>query len=286
MPHFSSLILLLLTSLTLSAQDAYVLKLNPPGKGDRTESEFTSRVRMAAKKGGQEFFSVKSHQFSCSDRILEGKGKEAAQFVRHFVKARATLDGEPVTFPFEGQTWVITSEGGATSFRTEKGEPVPEKDAEAMKQAFQTLNECRTRYDELLPGKAVKVGDTWPIDAASWVKRPDAELVVTRAEGKLVKVSRQGGRLHGVLEFRVEVALKSMTVAGRKLPLQPGGKLVMKNVLEGCIDGTSPFRNEESSFTLSGVLVSAGPDGVESTMDQLIEITARFACRETELSGQ
>jgi hypothetical protein len=99
--------------------------------------------------------------------------------------------------------------------------------------------------DALLPGKAVKTGDTWKVDGgkiASWFG-PTGKAVVDADKSvinaKLVKTYQNDGKQFGVLEFDGELVV---TAIGEKLPfkVKSGSKIAVKMTVDACIDGTDP----------------------------------------------
>src|SRR5438067_113620 len=178
------------------AGEKYQVRLTAPREGSQTSAEFDSRVRITLQKWNltgqlvRDDLHVTSYQVHSDDKVLEGKGDDPARCVRHFQLAKVKVNGEETAMPFEGQTWVIEHKDGQTKVSTPKGEPLPADLVEKMLGTYRVLHQCRTRYEDLVPSRAVAEGESWDIDAASWVRRDDVAATATGATGKPVKVIR------------------------------------------------------------------------------------------------
>jgi hypothetical protein len=97
----------------------------------------------------------------------------------------------------------------------------------------------------LLPGKAVKAGETWKVDGAkiaSWFGPAgkavvDADKSVINA--KLVKTYQQDQKQFGVLEFDGELVVAAFG-QNAAIKVKPGSKIGVKMTVDACIDGTDP----------------------------------------------
>ena len=260
-------------------QETYQLRLKPRGVGEST-LDLSTRVRISVKKWdtfgqqiGDELKVIKSRR-ACTITTLEMKGDKAVRERRHFTKATVNIDADERTEPFEGKTLLfIARDGGGHKVVTENGEALPEAIVAQLEQSASQFEGSPVTYQEMLPPHPVRVGESWNINAATWIKRDDIELRVARAHSTLTKVYRKDNRLFGVIETRVEVDLRSMTVIGRKLAMQPGSRIIMRSSMDACIDGTSTECVEQGTYLFTSIVRAPGPDGVDTKMDQEIEIT-------------
>jgi len=204
---------------------------------------------------------------------LETTGKRGGKARRYISKSVMSIDGgEEKPDDLQGKTMILLSgEDGSQIAVSEEGTPFA-SDLLA-KLASKSPTQVMGKNEHIMPKKTVKVGETWPIDASSWVKRDDAEISPGNAETKLTKVYRKEDKLFGVMETRAEFEVKSLTVQGRKLKMLPGSRIVMKSVRDCCIDGSAWECVTRGNYLFNVVVRAPGPDGVDTKMDQQIEIT-------------
>jgi hypothetical protein len=277
---------LLLSVGPLSAQEphTYLIRLKPPGKGSETTLDLDSRFRMLTEKwdlGGKslgEDLNVLCLNMSLNSTILEMSGNEPTRWRRQFTKVISTYNGDQKQDPAQGQIALfIKMPDGKYQIVTENGEPISEELKAKLQAQLAQTDVCATQQETLAPKKAVQVGETWPIDAASWAQHPGAELTLTSATGRLTKVYLKGTQLHGVIEARAEFRIKSLVVNGRKFMMDPGARIIMTSTTEGCIDGSSWGNVEKCEFLLTAALRNKTPDGLDARLDQeiLIRTTRR-----------
>lgn len=259
----------------------YILRLVPPGKGAETTMDLESRFRLAAEKWDAannslgEHLSVRGVKMSLVSTILDMKGDEATRWRRRYTRLISTANGEEQQDPMQGQTVLFSKKpDGKYEVVNEKGEPLPKEQVARLEAQFAQASQCMSRQETIVPNRSVRVGDTWPIDASSWGKRDDAEVTLTRATGHLVKVYKKGARLFGVIDARAEFAIKTLTVTGRKMQMEPGARIVMKSLTDACIDGSSCECVEKSEMLLLAVVKALGADGLPTKMDQEVFIRA------------
>lgn len=279
MTRAATTLVLLLLGETVGAQEAFTLRYKPLDKGHVSNTEFQTRVRLNLAKWDEtgkqlldELKVMKLH-VAFSTTTLETNGKLGGTSRRHISKSAMSIDGgDEKPDDLQGKTMILVQgRDGSQIALSEEGDPLPEDLLARL--ASKSPTQGMGKNDEITPKKPVKVGETWAIDAASWVKREDAEIVPKNAFASLTRVYRKEGHLYGVVEAKAEFEVKSLTVQGRKMKLQPGSRIIMKSVRDGCIDGTSWNCVERGQHLFTAVVHAPGPDGLETKMDQQIEIT-------------
>ena len=104
---------------------------------------------------------------------------------------------------------------------------------------------------DLLPGHAVRVGDTWPIDASKMTGELAALDLTPRAEqaegltGRLVRVYERDGKRYGVMEFTGRIAVAEMD--RNKVHAESVLNLAFR--FEGCINGAEVSGATRSNLT-------------------------------------
>ncbi|MCC6419973.1 MAG: hypothetical protein IT429_17190 [Gemmataceae bacterium] len=186
---------------------------------------------------------------------------------RTYDKARVNEKGEKRTLPYEGKTVVIEKKGEKYEFRIKGGQELTGADAKALDEEFNKKGKLGGRELEkmFLPGKAVKVGETWKLDPAVLGKifqedtKMDLDQAKTTASGKLVKAYKKGDRQFGVLEFRLQMVPKAIREPA-PVRFQPGAKMDFVMTLDVCIDGTSRNGNGTFQVTIGAAALLPDPD--------------------------
>jgi hypothetical protein len=261
-------------------QQTFQLRLKPRGQGCESTLDFSSRLRLALTKYdslGQQTaddLNVRKSRMTCTTTTLEMNGEQNVRERRVYSRAVSSINGgDEQPEPFQGKTLLFIVKDGTSRVLTESGAPLAEDLVARLERQSSQWNSMTPRYEDMLPARPVQVGESWPIDAASWVKRSDVELQVVRASSQLMQVYRKQNRLYGIIETRVEIAMKTMTVSGRKLTMQPGSRITAHTITDVCIDGTSTECVERGTYLFNGIVRAPGPDGVDTKMDQEIEVT-------------
>jgi hypothetical protein len=158
---------------------------------------------------------------------------------RTYESAELTVNGQRQDLGLKGKTVLIEKKGDRYAF-TADGKPVAGKAAELLGKEFS--GKKQTRDEDFLPGKPVKVGETWKIDVAKVAAElSEGGMVVddqkSTATGKLAKVYDKGGKKFGVIEVTMDLAVTTLKSGPQEVPLKDS-KLTTTLVLDGCIDGT------------------------------------------------
>ncbi len=270
---------LLLVSNAVRGEEQYQLRMKPRGQGSETALECATRIRLSVVKWdstGQQIaddLKVMKAKMAYEMTTLEMTSERDLRERRHYSRAVSSIDGgDEQPEPFDGKTLLFILKDGKQTVLTEKGEPLPEALVARLERQAAQWDSAKGRYEDMLPKKPVALGESWPIDALSWVKRDDIELQVVRAASQLKKVYQKAGRMYGVIETRVDIGIKSMTVAGRKLTMQAGSRITFRTSMDACLDGSSTECVEQGTYLFDAVVRAPGPDGTDTKMDQEIEI--------------
>jgi hypothetical protein len=244
------------------AQETYLIKLKEPGPGDRgliEKSETTTAVTKVVDGKQKELANQtqKSAQTSVfQETILEREGKKrATKLSRAYEKAQVTKDGKTTDLPYQGKTVVIEKKEGKFHFSYEGGKELTKEEAQTLDQEFNRRVSDDVNFEKLLlPGRPVKVNETWKIDMGPIAKEmaADAQMELDAAKatgtGILKKVYKKDGRQYGEMAFKLEVPIKSVGAGPKKIAAQDGSKGVLEFTMDACIDGSA------ASGVLKGVV--------------------------------
>jgi hypothetical protein len=251
----SSLIALSLVLGLAPAEDTHTIKVKKSAKGDvvKVEDQEDGDSNMVLTVGGKEVPNQKGpgkigKNEVYVETILEKpeKAEKATSLKRKYEKARFTKEGKEGTRVYEGKIVLIEKKGDKYQFQIEDGKELTGKDAEALDKEFNKKEGVSD--DELekliLPGKPIKVGDTWKIDADKLFKTMVREAGLggegSKASGKLLEVHEKGGRKFGKMDIELESPITKFGDDPKvKFAIADGAKLKMVFHLDACIDGTS-----------------------------------------------
>ena len=250
-----------LTAVPALGQDrTYDIKLKKESEGDRVEVAETDAGTMAFKlelmgveKAEEEKKTLKS---AYTEEVVEKPegARKPTKLKRTYTVAERVKDGEAEKLPYHGKTVVIEKKGGGYVF-TVDGKELAEEDAEELAEEFDPDKDIPLENEDFLPGKPVKLNETWTVDAAKIAMAFDAAGPLalrpekTRITGKLTKVYEKGGKTFGVIELDLTLAVKELKVDGQELAMKPGSTIKAKFTLDVCIDGTSHTGTEKGTMT-------------------------------------
>jgi hypothetical protein len=228
--------------------EAYTIRLRPPGAGETTRYEDFLTTDMTTRQGEAASKPLRDHserRVVYQETILERD--PASGQVRRFRRQcdTATLKRDWMTslLPYHGRTFVVERRPHGCRVRFE-GAPPPADFVRELEEGFGRKKDANP-LEGLLPGKAVKVGETWSFDPQplleAWPKPAQVRTDLAKASGtgKLSKVYRRDGQLFGVLEFRVEVPVLGVDYGRRPATLEPGARLAYSLTVDACIDGAA-----------------------------------------------
>ncbi len=251
-----AVVLSLLPCAAASAQDAYTIVLKGAGAGETTVYEDSLTTEMKTRQSnaaGVVVSSRRDHSTRCAvyqETILEldRATRQVKRLRRQCDKATLEMNGKGSLLPFHGKAFVV--EKGADGCRVHfEGAAPPEDFVRELEEGFSRKKDVDV-LQTMLPKKAVRVGEAWDFDPRplleAWPKPPQVRLDTAKASatGKLTKAYKQGDRVFGVLEFRVEVPVGGVAFGSRQAAVEAGTRLTVAVKVEACIDGGA------STFTL------------------------------------
>jgi hypothetical protein len=278
-------VLALVFVVPVRGQQQYTIRFKTGGKGHESTTEMNTRVRINVVKwdhNGRQVMDdlrVMVTKMAYATVILEEHGAVASRVKRRCLRAVTSVDGGPEEADeLQGTTLILdTKEDGSMAAVSETGNPVPESLLKRLQS--RPMSPTLTRFEDILPRKPVQVGESWPINAANWVKRDDVDLEATTAAAQLQRVYQKEGRLYGVIETRADFNLKAMRIPGQTLKLAAGSKLSVRSVRDGCIDGTATECSERGSYLFNAILQSPDPEGLQTKMDQEIDLKLNYVAK-------
>lgn len=261
----------------------YTIKLREPQVGEkyqilRTGNTVTTATRTV--KGQPKSDETRtSSRFEYTDEIIESKDpKDRPTKAKHvYSAAERVINGKTVPASFQGKTVLIDRSGTGYTFRIEKGGKLSPEDVKYFARQYNT--KPRKRPQDLIPNRAVRVGETWQVDKEAMAKQFKEDGLVledskTTGVGKLTKVYQKDGKQFGVIELRFEVYPLESNDAGRKTTMKPGSKIVYELRADTCIDGTT----SESAVTnrsLGELIVIQGGE-VKLSIDETDTVTGKL----------
>jgi hypothetical protein len=179
--------------------------------------------------------------YTYTDEVIEkpAGAPKPTKVKRTYESAELTVKGQKQDLGLKGQTVLIEKKGDKYTF-TAAGKPLAGKAAELLGKEFSAKKQ--TRDEDFLPGKPVKVGETWKIDVTKVAaEMSEGGMVIddqkSTASGKLTKVYDKGGKKFGVIEVTMDLVATTLKSGPQEVPLKDS-KLTLALVLDGCIDGT------------------------------------------------
>jgi len=241
------------------------LKLKKEARGDKVASKSSEKadIKVVIDLMGMEIKNNEKNEEEkdFTEEILEKPpgSKKATKLSRKYTVSEETKDGKTKKHVYAGKTVLVEKKGDKYKF-TVDGEELAEDDAEDLEKEFNKKDEFPLENEDFLPGKPVKLGDSWAVDAEKVVKSfgEDSPMILdakgTKLSGKLVKVYQKDGKQFGVIELTLLLAVKEMKLDGNATPMKPGSKITGTVTLDVCIDGTSHAGSEKATlkFDLSG----------------------------------
>jgi hypothetical protein len=209
-------------------------------------------------------------------------GKPATKLQREYTKVLNSKDGRLLDDSLQGKTVVIEKKDGKYVFTYKDGEAVEGAAATALNKDFGKKSETNSEIEKLvLPGKAVKAGDSWKIEMPKIVtelsKFGEGEMELNSAkskgEGKLLKVYQKKGMQFGEMQFKMEIPIVTIGKGQQQLKFNDGAKLTIDLTLDACIDGASEAGTMKMKMVMAGDATNAGAPGATITMNVTVEGT-------------
>jgi hypothetical protein len=275
--------LLVLLAAGAAAQDAVEIKRSPFKAGDRLKKTITDKGKVVM------VVEVKGMK-----QMKEDEDSKVAVFVNEIITPGADADSKPLKLkrtyekyaskkagkdepnPPLNTAILIEKKGDKYEF-TADGKPLGEF-AKTLDNEFNKPEGPKTK--DMLPGKPVKPGETWKIDAAKIAKalnerdKVPIDAEKTTMTGKLVKTYKKDGRLFGVMEFTLAGAFKEDTQD--KVTIKAGSTLAITFTVDACIDGTDPASTMKGTISFKvlaeteGAALTLSTDGNTHETEELL----------------
>lgn len=230
-----------------AADEAVTLKMKKAAKGDvlketKTEDVDTT-IQVSANGMKQTVDQGGTSKSVYTEEVLEKgeKDKKATKLKRTYETLDVTRAGKKLDLKMEGKTVTIEKGKEKYTFSVDGGELSKEM-GDMLDKEFNKKDEDDME-DLMMPKKAVKVGDTWEVDAKTLSKVFAEEMTIdpdkAKVTGKLVKLYDKDKARWGVIEFTIELPVTAVSIEKDvKADATAGSKLKMALTLDTCVDGT------------------------------------------------
>lgn len=193
----------------------YTLKIRPAAQGDKSEvsGAETTEVEITGVPGKQT--NVKKYEYT--EHILEMPAGEKlpTKATRTYKLAQRTsfTSKQLEALPYQGKTVTIEKKGGQYQFSVD-GKRLAGIEAVELESEFRNKDKDGGGPDQLLPKQAVKVGDSWALDAAAMKMfgggmGNDLDPAKSKFTCKLAKMYTKDGKQWGVIEFDLDIVPNS-----------------------------------------------------------------------------
>jgi hypothetical protein len=235
---------------------------------DTDGNDQATKVSDAAGKVVRDVKQTEKHDETYTETVLSRGDKFATKYKRTYEKATRTRDGKTEARSYQGRTLLFEEKGGKFTVTAEGDRPLAKDDLDEL---TKKANEGDDRHEELfLPGKPVKVGDSWKVGgkelAQAFAKGGKLDAAQTSAEVKLAKVYQKDGRQFGTIEMALKMAPADLP-PGIKFDKPP--VIEMKITLDAAIDGSTT----EGKMTMTGKVASRST-AEQMGMKFVVETTA------------
>lgn len=266
-----------LVAVAAQADDAVVIKLKRPAKGDVTAETKNDQTTETITQAGGKQENKTTVALAFTDEVLEADGTTArpTRLKRTYQAAEATIRGKPADLGLKAKAVVIEKGVGQAKYAvTVDGKP-PTAEAAALFDREFNRPGVTVMDDFMLPAKPVKVNDTWAVDIKDAAKMMPENMTVDAAKskvtGKLLKVYAKDGATYGVTEHVI-----SMAVTELKTPMgnidAAGSVMTFTVTRDGCIDGTR--YGGKTTGKVKGEMAFKTPQGeVKIAVDGTMEST-------------
>jgi hypothetical protein len=271
---------LALTAGARADDDTYTIKLkHGPEVGKSvtvTDTDTKTQSNKVSDSDGKVIDDGKKHTEKqdevYTETVLARGDKDATKYKRTYEKATRTHDGKTEERSYQGRTVLFEKKGDKFTVTAEGDKPLSKEDLDDL---TRKANDADTSRDEIfLPGKPVKVGDTWTVKGEDLVKTlgkgGNLDPKNSSAEGKLVKVYKKDNHQFGVIEMTLKLA--PAATPGIKYEKTP--VVEMKITLDTAIDGStaSGVMSMTGSMAAKGTAEAAGKT---FTVDTSIEMSGK-----------
>ena len=225
---------------------AFTIKLRDEQAGDKTEQTVTETATVMYSLDGKSEKVREDTKLVYTETIIDfpaGAGSPA-KFTHTYTMAMKydQAAGGMKSLPFEGKT--VTIEPAARSQFTVDGIRLKGNDALDLSREYSLKG--ASKKDDLLPKKAVKVGETWDLDAGVLKvlgRDMSFSLNMTKSKltGKLTRAYIKDGKQWGVIALDLDLVLNTVAAGGVGKSMARGssaGTVKVTGLLDAVIDGS------------------------------------------------
>jgi hypothetical protein len=190
-----------------------------------------------------------------------------------FEKFNCKSNGQAIEYGLEGRTVVAELKDEQYALSIKGGGKILDGAIEMLKEE---LREWYLEKEEdllrVLPGKAVRVGETWSCNVKAIAEDSDKldgfkiDVAKAKGTGKLLKASKKDGRTFGEFEIALDLPVREFTdFDGVQVKVQEGSKCKMTYSYVGCIDGSLDEGVETST---TEVILKYSPPNMKGATSQ------------------
>jgi hypothetical protein len=187
-----------------------------------------------------------------TETVLQVGKKRPTEYKREYTRAEEKPKGEAARkLSYAGRTVVFSRKDGKFQVSAEGAPALAEADAAALRRQADNAGDEESILP-MLPEKPVKVGATWPITSKALAKSGTAGFLIpekSKGEGKLVKAYTKDGHTWGVVELKLDAAMRGPMGKGEL------GLARVEITLETPIDGSSVLGKLTMSMKMKGKTV-------------------------------
>ncbi len=173
-----------------------------------------------------------------TDTVIAKNDKGPTKWKRTYEKAAKTENGKTTTRSYEGKTLVFEVKDGKTKATPEGDAKIDDKDLEELQKKGSDSDD--TKFEKLLPTKAVKVGEKWTVNPKQLSEvfgggdGPNPfDLDKSSAEGVLAKAYTKDGKEFGVLDITMKLAMKTPEGITADAPMIMEAKVSIDTAIDG-----------------------------------------------------
>lgn len=225
----------------------YTLKIRPAAQGDKTNVSGSETTEIDITGAGKQT-NVKKYEYT--EHILEMPAgeKHPTKVTRAYKTAQRTsfTNKQLEALPYQGKTVTIEKKGGQYQFSID-GKRLTPLEAMELESEFRNKDKDGGGPDQLLPKQAVKVGESWALDAAAMKMfgggmGGDIDAAKSKFTCKLARVYTNDGKQWGVIEFELDLVPNSKA--------DGTGSIKIAGKFDAVLDGSA--RDGTMTATLNG----------------------------------
>jgi hypothetical protein len=261
------------------AQETFVLKLPPQGKGDvhRVSVDMEQTIGMQRLDTfGAALNDRTNNQISrlaYVDEFLDADKGEITRFRRRFESAiESANSAQPTFLPIHGKTLLVDRRNATPQVTWEDGKPITDGVAATLEDA---LKEGKDKLGamasfEPLPGRPVTVGDSWNIDVSAIVKdcedKNGCKLTGATGVGILRQIYPGAKGPCAKVEVKIRVPLHTIKNGDVVLALSDDSGSVLEAVYDFALGGTDSWYESTMHMTFKATGKNLERDGSTSRL--------------------